>query len=377
MLIIMNNRFRLIAYNSLGGMIYLHNNETGQRTSLGTKDKARANELLVTHNEAAREPAFNLQKARIYLAASDPLIATRTWGMALDALTLSKPEGSENRHRWETFSKDKALIPILDVVLLETLAEQVLKVATAKTVSTNVFMRRLHNHCVGMKWLPWPVLAPKLWPKVKFKKKRAVKYDEHLQIIAREKNPERLNFYELCWYLGGSQSDIAHLEAEDIDWTDWTVCYERQKLAGLDETDVKPPLIKFGKRCAAILRSLPQVGPLFPYLSKVRTNDRATEFHQRCLGLGIKGVTLHSYRYSWAERARKAGYPRRQAEEALGHNCKAVHIEYAKRAQVTVDSLEDYEDAAARKAMKPSVPAAVPLSAGTTTEPHLAAVANL
>jgi integrase len=104
-------------------------------------------------------------------------------------------------------------------------------------------------------------------------------------------------------------------------------------LAGLDETDVKPPLIKFGKRCAAILRSLPQVGPLFPYLSKVRTNDRATEFHQRCLGLGIKGVTLHSYRYSWAERARKAGYPRRQAEEALGHNCKAVHIEYAKPAK--------------------------------------------
>ena len=37
---------------------------------------------------------------------------------------------------------------------------------------------------------------------------------------------------------------------------------------------------------------------------------------------------------------------RRQAEEALGHNSKAVHIAYAKRAQVTVASLEAYEEMA-------------------------------
>jgi len=33
--------------------------------------------------------------------------------------------------------------------------------------------------------------------------------------------------------------------------------------------------------------------------------------------LGIKGVTLHSYRYAWAERAKVAGYPERFAQEAL------------------------------------------------------------
>lgn len=32
----------------------------------------------------------------------------------------------------------------------------------------------------------------------------------------------------------------------------------------------------------------------------------ATEFKQRCHGLGLTGVTLHSYRYGWAERARRA-----------------------------------------------------------------------
>jgi len=353
MLVIVKNRFRLIAYRSLGGIYYLHDNESGKRSSLETKDKGRATEILVARNESSREPAFNLQKARVYLSASDPAIATRTWGMALEALIASKPAESENRARLVRFSKEKVLEPILKVVLLETRAEQLLDVVTAGTVSTNTFLRRLQNFCVGMNWLPWPALPKKLWPPVKFKKKRAIKHDEHLKIVAREKNVERRNFYELFWHLGGSQSDVANLEAEDIDWTDYTVCYDRQKLAGLDETDIKPPLIRIGKRCEAILRSLPKAGPLFPNLAKVKAKDRANEFRQRCHGLGIRGVTLHSYRYSWAERARKSGYPRREAEEALGHNSRAVHIAYGQRALVKVSSLEDYEDVAAKKNLNP------------------------
>ena len=79
------------------------------------------------------------------------------------------------------------------------------------------------------------------------------------------------------------------------------------------------------------------------YLATVRAGDRSTEFHQRCVGLGIKGVSLHSYRYAWAERAKTAGYPERFAQMALGHNSKAVHRAYAKKAQVTLPPLEEYE----------------------------------
>ena len=348
----MKNRYRLVRYSRCQGFYYLHDNETGQRESLKTRDKARANELLVARNESVREPAFNLQKARVYLAASDPGVATRTWHYALDTLVASKPEGSENRCRWQTFSKDKALGQIVDKILLETRAEHLLKVLNEGGVSTNVFLRRLHNFCIGMNWLAWPILPKKLWPPVKFKNKRAIKREEHEKIIAREKNPERRAFYELCWYLGGSQSDIASLDAEDIDWKNWTVCYNRKKLASLDETDVKPPLIKFGKKCAAILGSLPQTGPLFPYLRTVRAADRATEFKQRCKGLGIKGVTLHSYRYAWAERAAQNHVPERDAQQALGQNSKAVHRAYAKRAQVTVPSLEDYEELAEKNLVR-------------------------
>ena len=62
--------------------------------------------------------------------------------------------------------------------------------------------------------------------------------------------------------------------------------------------------------------------------------------------LDIKGVTLHSYRYAWAERAKTVGYPERFAQEALGHNSKAVHRAYAKRALMKLPSLEDYEQQA-------------------------------
>jgi hypothetical protein len=42
------------------------------------------------------------------------------------------------------------------------------------------------------------------------------------------------------------------------------------------------------------------------------------------------------------------GMPERFAQEALGHNSKAVHRAYAKRALMKIPSLEDYEQRAAK-----------------------------
>jgi hypothetical protein len=41
--------------------------------------------------------------------------------------------------------------------------------------------------------------------------------------------------------------------------------------------------------------------------------------------------------------SRLAGYPERYAMQALGHNSIAVHRAYARKAQVVIPSLEDYE----------------------------------
>lgn len=52
---------------------------------------------------------------------------------------------------------------------------------------------------------------------------------------------------------------------------------------------------------------------------------------------------IHSFRYAWAERTKVAGYQERFAQEVLGHNGKAVHRVYAKKAIFLVASLEEFE----------------------------------
>ena len=333
----MKNRYRLYR-RSLGGMFYIHDSETGKQESLGTKDRAEAQRLFNARNESVRQPQLNLHIAKAYLAGTDSAVTTRTWQHALDAIVQTKSGSTQDR--WRRAAKEAALDLIRNRVIIETQAEHLFACLKAGSVSTNVHLRKLHNFCLSMNWLPWPIIPKRLWPEVRFQPKRAITLEEHQLILEREKNPERRGFYELCWRLGGSQTDIANLKAEDIDWTNQTIAYARQKTGSL-------AMIHFGDEIAAVLRRLPAAGPLFPYLRTVRCGDRATEFKQRCQGLGIQGVTLHSYRYAWAERAKQCGYPERFAQEALGHNSKAVHRAYARRAKVRLPSLESYERQAA------------------------------
>jgi integrase len=330
----MKDRFRLIYRGERGATFYCVDSVTGKRTSLQTKDRDAAKQIVFAKNQAIKQPSINLQLAKAYLAGSDSGVGTRTWQNALDALVETKH--GPTKDRWIRAAKDKALNSIRHEVIIETQAEHLLECIKVGTVSTNVHLRKLHNFCLAMNWLPWPLIPKRLWPEIKFKDKRAIKFEEHRRIIEREKNPERRNFYELCWHLGGSQSDVAHLSAEDIDWQNHTIAYGRKKTGSI-------AMIHFGEEIAEILQGLPTDGPLFPYLRRIRSGDRATEFKQRCEGLEISGVTLHSYRYAWAERARKCGYPERFAQEALGHNSKAIHRSYAKRALVRLPSLEKYE----------------------------------
>lgn len=80
-----------------------------------------------------------------------------------------------------------------------------------------------------MNWLPWPILPKKRWPKIAYGEKRGITLEEHRRIIARDTDPERRDYYELLWFTGGSQSDIAALHVEDIDLKDQTIHYRRKK----------------------------------------------------------------------------------------------------------------------------------------------------
>lgn len=339
----MKARYRLVRRGSRGGTFYCKDMRTGKRTSLETNDEDAAEQIVLARNQAERQPMLNLQIARAYLMGADKNIASRTWRDAIVALTETK--FGTNKHRWLTAQKDKAFASIWSRPIVETQGEELLQVLRVGSVSTNTHLRRLHNFCVDMNWLPWPLVPKRQWPAIRHKQKRAITWDEHCRIVEREGNAERKAFYQLAWHLGGSQGDMANLHAEDVDWTTQTITYVRMKTKWRENQT--PPQIKFGRSVAEILSERPKAGPLFPYLKSVDSRCRANEFRERCRGLGINGVSLHSYRYSWAERAKTAGYPERFAQLALGHNSKAVHRAYARQAKVTLPPLEEYEQIAA------------------------------
>lgn len=328
----MSQRYRL--FRRGWGVYYVEDTQTGKQQSLATSNRKEADRLVHAKNEGEQHPAFSLQLARVYWKAGDPAASTRTWQFVMDEILKTKRDNTH--HRWGTAIKDTAFDSIRNRVILETNAEHFLHVLENGTVSTNIYLRRIHNFALDMGWLPWPVVPKKQWPPVQFGEKRAITLKEHQAIVARERNPERKAFYELAWHLGASQTDVALLKAENIDWSNHIITYQRKKTGEIAS-------VRFDEEVEQILRSRPGSGPLFPYLSRVREADRATEFRQRCRGLGIEGVTLHSYRYAWAERARVAGYPERFAQEALGHNSKAVHRAYARKAKVILPSLASFE----------------------------------
>ena len=330
----MQSRYRLMRRGLRNGTFYCVDTITRKRTSLQTIDEDKARQIVQAKNLAERQPAINLQIAKAYLAAADPNFIKRNWGQVMAEFVQVKT--GNNRTRSERAVMDKAFDTIRDMQLIETRPEHFLKVLGSKKVSTNNYLRRFHNFAVDMGWLPYPVMPKRQWPEIRYKEKRAITLDEHQRILTREKNPEMRAFLKCCWHIGGSQSDVANLKAEDIDWKNQVVSFFRAKTGTAQ-------ILHFGNALAEVFKDVPGQGTLFPRLAEMDEKHRASIFQMTCRRLAITGISLHSYRYAWAERAKTAGYPERFAQEALGHNSKAVHRAYARRAQVKIPSLEEYE----------------------------------
>ena len=148
----MKIRFRLIHRGERGSTFYCVDCETGTRSSLKTKDRDTAQQIVFAKNQSLRQPSLNLQIAKAYLAGTDSGVATRTWQAALDALVETKH--GPTQERWMRAVKDKALDGIRHKTIIETQAEDLLQALKVGTVSTNVHLRKLHNFCLAMSWLP-------------------------------------------------------------------------------------------------------------------------------------------------------------------------------------------------------------------------------
>lgn len=314
---------------------YIHDSQTGERVSLLTHNKQEAEQIRATRNMAATRPIIGMSLAKAFLSSQDPQLVARTWQEVVDEFCSRGKQQTQAHRRRVANRKPQSLLR--NIKLIETTADDLLKILKAGGVMTNAFVRCLHNLAVGLGWLPWPILPQKLWPIVKTKAKRAITREEHERIVAAEANhPERQMYYELLWETGAAQTDAALLRAEFVDWQRLILSYQRIKTGEWAH-------LQIGRRLEDLLRRLPSEGLLFPKIAECTNSARSAEFCRRCRCLGMKGVSLHSYRYAWAQRARACGYPQRWAQNALGHGSRAVHEAYASGAVAICPPLEEYE----------------------------------
>jgi len=284
----MPQSFRL--YRRSNGIFYLEDATTGKQTSLRTKSKAVATQRLTAHTQAAEQPCLNLTMAKAYLSAKSPEMLSRTWGEIMDDMAIGY-KGS-TRHRWAKVIGSTPFRLIAPLPLLNTDSSHFLAVLRHPRagVSTNVWLRILHNRALDMGWLLAPVLHKKVWPKIRYKSRRGITLEEHRKIVAAEHHPVYRLYYEMLWETGGSQTDIASLHRDNVDTRQGVIMYQRKKLEGRGVAGVT---LVIGPRLQGILNQLPQDGWLFPELRQRQEVDRASRFRKVCLRAGIEGVTLH------------------------------------------------------------------------------------
>lgn len=318
-----------------GKIYYAEHATTGRQVSLRTSDRNEAERLLTAKNESVNPSSLTLAIGKTYLAAIDPESLTRTWTAVMDV--LCRRGGPNTRERSLRATRSGAFNLLRDKKILQTTADDLLLILADGKSSTRHYLKLLQNLATDLGWLACgPVLARRCWPTILKKSRRAITREEHCKIVATEASKERGLYYELLWETGASQTDAASLTCEQISWAKKQIVYRRVKTC-------EQAVVTIGSRLEQLLLQLPNSGPLFPILKEWSSCRRAAEFYRRTRILNIEGVSLHSYRYAWAERAYQAGYPERYAQAALGHGSRVVHHAYARSAKVNCPALEDYE----------------------------------
>ncbi len=313
------------------GTYYVQDNQTGQQKSLGTTDKNQAKRLLHAYNETRQSPAQNLEMAKVYLWGADPKLKTRTWQEVMDEFSTHGKESSQSRCKRAMASKPFNVIR--NKPLNGTTIDDFKAVLQRGGNATNNYLRRLHNLAMRHRWLVRDIIPPMEWEKPAKRPKRGITLEEHSRIITAEANEERRKYYQLLWLVGSAQTDASQLTSENVNWDTRVLSYRRMKTGQWSS-------LQIGTSLETLLKTLPEQGFLFPKIATLTDNDRSAEFSRRCRLLGIVGVSLHSYRYAWAERAYQQGYQERFAQAALGHKSSAIHHAYARNAIVVCPALE-------------------------------------
>lgn len=141
----MSNRYRIYIRNKhRGGKTwYIEDNQTGDRESLRTTDKHNALQMLLLKNRPHQEAGYHAQMARTHILVSNPQNADRTWQSVMEAAAQDKT--GSTKVRWERAVASKPFDHIRNQLVAKTTSDDLRKVLNAGRVSTNIYLRRVHN----------------------------------------------------------------------------------------------------------------------------------------------------------------------------------------------------------------------------------------
>ena len=333
----MQNRYRMYRR---GTVYYAKDKTTGRAVTLGTEDRTEAQRLLTAKNQAVEQSHLNVAMARVYLSCKTPEMLERTW---IEVMTdMEQSYFGPTLKRWRTQMRSAPFQVLRKLKLLETDGTHFLAVLRHPRAgsSAHKWLRILHNRALDLGWLLTPVLARKLWPRLRTKKTKAITAEQHARLVATEPDNEFRLYLEMLWEIGGAQTDTARLRRDNVDIFNRRLTYTRQKLENIGQGSVA---IVIGDELMRILDQCPKEEWLFPTLAQQDDKVRASRFRKRADRLGFKEISLHSYRYAWAQRAKTFGMPMREAMAHLGHGSKAIHMAYSQQAEVVNLPLEFYE----------------------------------
>ena len=339
---------RLKLFRRSWGIYYWVDTETGRQGSLRTRNRLDAERLLQTMRETVRVPdQVNLAMAQLHLQAANPDLDKRTWnelfgewiGQGIAKSTRERRLRTVERPWMRQLGRYRLTDPEAGEWILKHL-----KGNYAKEV-----IRGLQRLGISLGWMISPTV-PDIHLKVRKRDRkvtRAITFKEHQAICAFERDSfgrpnarlgqERANYYQMLWYTGAAQTDGSNLQSDNVDWDRMRLVFHRQKTG-------EKCILGIGEEFEAFLRLLPAEGFLFPKIAEMNSGSRSSEFCRRRKLLEFEGISLHSYRYSWAERAAVVGMPLRWAQAALGHSSRAVALAYARKAEIACPLPEDYRE---------------------------------
>ena len=343
----MKERLRL--FRRSWGIYYWVDSETGRQGSLRTRNRQEAERILQAMRESVRVPdSVNLAMAQLHLQAANPDLSKRTWN-DLFGEWIRRGIAQSSRERClraveRPWMRQLGKYRLSDPEAADWVLEN-LKGNYAKEV-----IRGLQRLGISLGWLislPVPDIHLKVRKRDR-KVTRAITLKEHQAICAFERESagrpnaklgaERADYYQMLWYAGAAQCDGANLKVENIDWDQMRLVFRRQKTGQKCVLGISGDFEKF-------LGRLPAEGLLFPRMAGITSAHRSSEFCRRRKLMEFEGISLHSYRYAWAERAAVVGMPLRWAQAALGHSSRAVALAYARKAEIVCPLPEDYREA--------------------------------